>query len=104
MIKPADSFYPHRKTTRHTSCKSCQNLATLCRRYRITPEELDAMLVAQDGRCAICDELPDNFVVDHDHTSGAVRALLCQSCNVAIGLMQDNPARLRAAAVYLEGH
>lgn len=40
--------------------------------------------------------------VDHDHTSGKVRGLLCASCNFAIGNMGDDPDKLRAAANYLE--
>jgi hypothetical protein len=65
---------------------------------------------AQAGVCAICDlperatrnGVPKRLAVDHDHATGAVRALLCSRCNLAIGYMEDCPARLRAAADYLE--
>lgn len=76
---------------------------TLVATYGITVEERDAMLAAQDGVCAIC---AGPFVgtphVDHDHDTGAVRGLLCQPCNQAIGFMGDSPRRLIAAALYLE--
>jgi hypothetical protein len=44
------------------------------------------------------------LAVDHSHETGAFRGLLCHSCNRAIGLLGDDPARLRAAAEYLEDH
>ena len=52
--------------------------------------------------CAICGATDKRFHVDHDHTTGHVRGLLCGPCNQTLGLMQDEPARLRAAAAYLE--
>lgn len=43
------------------------------------------------------------LVIDHCHTTGAVRALLCNGCNSAIGMMKENPETLIAAAAYLIG-
>lgn len=64
------------------------------------------MVADQGGRCAICAGSPvgpgRRLHVDHDHATGRVRALLCSSCNTAVGLMQDDSARLRAAADYLD--
>lgn len=76
-------------------------------RYGLAPGQYDEMVRAQDDRCAIC-RTPDaggrRWHVDHDHGTGKVRGLLCSSCNLGIGKMQDNPARLRAAAAYIEQH
>ena len=55
-----------------------------------------------DGRRRLTDELP-YLVVDHCHKTGQRRDLLCSRCNLAIGLFDDDPDRLRAAAEYLEG-
>lgn len=64
------------------------------------------MLSAQGGTCAIC-KSPDpkgkgKFHVDHCHSTGRVRGLLCHACNLALGHMHDDPVRLREAALYLE--
>jgi hypothetical protein len=80
----------------------------LKRRYRITAADFDTLLAAQGGRCAICgtDQAGGRdgvFNVDHDHVSGRVRGLLCRSCNVGIGHLQDNPDLLRAASRYIAG-
>lgn len=73
----------------------------LRKRYGITSEQYDAMVLAQNGVCAIC-ETEAALVVDHNHLNGAVRALLCQPCNVGMGFLGDSPARLISAAVYLQ--
>lgn len=82
------------------------------KRYGVSLEQYEAMFRDQGGVCAICRE-PETFVragkvcelaVDHDHATGAVRALLCSACNHALGCVDDDPARLRAAADYLETH
>lgn len=76
------------------------------RYYGISGEEADALLAAQDGRCAICRCAHPGgrgaWHLDHDHASGAVRGFLCQGCNNGLGLFRDDPARLEAAAGYLK--
>jgi hypothetical protein len=75
----------------------------LTRRYGITAEEADALLDAQGGLCAICRAAPAVHV-DHDHATGAVRALLCFNCNGGLGQFRDDPDVLRAAADYVHFH
>jgi hypothetical protein len=74
--------------------------------YGLTPDEHDRLFVKQDGRCAICDkdacELKKLFHVDHDHKTGKVRGLLCESCNHLIGNALDNVNILLSAIDYLE--
>jgi len=83
----------------------------LRRLYGITIEDYEALLARQDGRCAICradqpgGTQPEDRVswhVDHDHATGAVRGLLCNRCNRAVGLLRDDPEVCRRAAGYLE--
>ncbi|MFF8422912.1 endonuclease VII domain-containing protein [Streptomyces sp. NPDC015680] len=73
--------------------------------YGLTVAEYETRLTAQGGRCAICREVsPQRLHVDHNHETGAIRDLLCEGCNHAIGKAQESPSRLRAMADYLERH
>lgn len=77
--------------------------------YGLSPEQYEAMLAAQDNRCAICrsPDWPGKHpvpCVDHNEETGKVRELLCGNCNNGIGMLGHDPARLRAAAEYLEKH
>lgn len=76
------------------------------RQYGLTVDEFEALLLAQEGRCAICrtDKVPrrGNWHVDHCHESGRIRGILCHGCNVALGHFKDNADLLRRAAEYLQ--
>ncbi len=82
----------------------------LRRNYGITLADYDRILDDQNNGCAICGKTPEEnkqrLAVDHNHTTGEVRGLLCKNCNTAIGLLGDNPSTLRLATRYLEerGH
>lgn len=70
--------------------------------YGITLAEFDEMLEDQHGKCANTECRNDATVVDHNHSDGAVRGLLCNGCNTAAGLAQDNPEILQGLANYLK--
>lgn len=75
------------------------------RRYGITQDEYDQMLVDQGGRCPGCQTTEPGvkgWCIDHCHKSGKVRALMCGRCNTMLGLADENPAVLRALADFLE--
>lgn len=92
----------------------------LMSRWGITPEEYDALLAAQGGRCANPGCRTDSpgargFHIDHDHSccpvrdnrrqrscGGCIRGLLCAPCNRAAGFAGDDPRLLRGLADYLE--
>lgn len=71
--------------------------------YGLSKEEVDNMVEAQNGRCAACGNLPTprGLVVDHNHTTGKVRALLCHNCNSSIGYLKDDPNRVLLLFNYL---
>lgn len=80
--------------------------------YGISFEEYLVLFENQNGCCAICKTslilLGDlktqhkTACVDHNHTTGKVRKLLCHSCNRGLGFFKDNSILLRLAAEYLE--
>jgi hypothetical protein len=74
------------------------------RTFGISADEFDALLEAQGGGCAICGTRPERVAslhLDHCHETGAIRGILCLSCNQALGHFRDDPALLEAAARYL---
>lgn len=102
---PAKEF--NRDTSRpdglQSQCRLCKRAAIRLKTYGITRAETLALLDKQDGVCAICREVfgEKGFHVDHCHTGGQVRGLLCFKCNVGLGAFKDDPNLLNAAIEYL---
>lgn len=81
-------------------------IARLARTYGITGTEYRAMAEAQGGLCAICSRPPRQrrLAVDHDHRTGRVRALLCDTCNRFVGMLEKDPVITEKATSYLKEH
>lgn len=93
------------KGRRRGRCDPCWKYAQEYARYGLTGPEVAELL--QQTSCEICGSTDPRrkdgrFRIDHCHATGKVRGVLCHPCNIAIGLMQDQPNVLRAAAAYLE--
>ena len=72
--------------------------------YGLTKEQYYEMYEKQQGKCAICEEEPKTkrlLHVDHCHSTGIIRGLLCSQCNTALGSFRDNPTLLNRAIEYL---
>jgi hypothetical protein len=81
--------------------------ARLRKKYKITLEDYNRILKSQDGKCAICNQLPKDgkkLHVDHDHISNKMRQLLCNDCNAVLGFAQDSTDVLMRAIDYLIKH
>lgn len=133
-IKRHQSFFPDARNRSGLSseCKDCRATMTRAwksrwpkeynareafrrqeREFGVSFEEYTAMHEAQDGLCAICHK-PEirkhqsgkvkTLAIDHDHQTGAIRDLLCSSCNNALGAFGDSPELLLAAIAYLKKH
>ena len=112
--KPCDTLaraaYRERNKDRRRRLDQEQNWAS---RFSLTREGYEAMLANQGGRCAICGTTNpcgegstathlQHLAVDHCHTTGKIRGLLCNPCNRGIGMLKDDPALLEKAATYLK--
>jgi len=69
--------------------------------YGLSVEAYYTMQQTQQGLCALCKTAPAE-AIDHCHTTGQVRKLLCTNCNLGLGSFFDNPTVLRRAADYVE--
>lgn len=90
-------------------CKTCSREVVLLRSYGISIADAARMLADQGGTCANrgCHRIlsfDKNTCVDHDHQTGAVRGLLCRSCNTTLGLFGDSPERIRGLLEYATRH
>lgn len=82
-------------------------IAVYQQKYGITLEEYEELLAKQYGKCAICaghSIAGRKLSVDHDHTTGKVRGLLCVNCNAALGQFRESREVLLKAYKYLEAH
>lgn len=72
--------------------------------HGLTLEKLEEMFVSQNGKCAICQGQFQNrrkMHVDHNHTTGKIRKLLCYRCNVGLGMFREDETILLRAINYL---
>ena len=70
--------------------------------YGLSIAEYNLMRAEREGCCKICGRRPKRrLYVDHDHTTGRVRGLLCNRCNHALGLLSDSPISVVNAFQYL---
>lgn len=106
----SEEFQPYRRNQLECSY-ACRDAVGRVRAHGLTPEQHGAMLVEQDGVCALCGNAPypkpDNpasavLNIDHDHSTGQVRGLLCARCNLGLGNFADDPELLRRAADYID--
>lgn len=128
--KPLSEFYGNktRRTSVASACKLCQKermricaakrgltrlelgrISKLKTVYGITPKDRALMFTEQDGLCGICRKQPifkkdglDNFYIDHNHQTGKIRGLLCNSCNRVLGIFKDDISLFKSAISYLQ--
>lgn len=77
-------------------------------KYGISEEDYYSLLKAQESKCKICgideDKLKQRLHIDHCHTSGKIRGLLCSNCNTGIGNLRDDVSLLEKAIQYLNSY
>lgn len=128
--KDLSEYYNHKasKDGKYNRCKKCDNKArkqweldnkdkaayssrnkTLKYRYGIGIPEYNKMLESQGHKCAICNTsenkvagVTHSFSVDHCHSTGEIRGLLCNRCNRGLGMLGDSIESIKKAVKYLE--
>jgi len=87
-------------------CKACAKLNAdwqRLRKYGLTKDSYQNLLEKQNNLCVICTkEFTTTPHVDHDHSTGKVRGLLCYPCNSGLGQFEDDIDRLKRAIKYLK--
>ena len=78
------------------------------RKYGITLAARNALFALQGHKCAGCGAndyaAPIKWHTDHSHKTGIVRGILCADCNRALGLLKEDPVRIRKLARYIKYH
>jgi hypothetical protein len=75
------------------------------KRYGITKEQFDQMVIDQKGCCALCLQPCEQLVTDHNHETGKTRGLLCIFCNTGLGYVETGNGNWVTDAIeYLEKH
>jgi glutamine phosphoribosylpyrophosphate amidotransferase len=85
-------------------CASCSPSVRLKRVYNITFEEVKYLALKQGNMCAICGKQFSTKVkpfIDHSHTTGKIRGLLCFNCNTGLGMFNDSIDSLTKAIQYV---
>lgn len=110
-VKDIEEFIKHTSKYRYPRCKKCRNEDSreylFKVKYGITITGFEEMLKAQKYKCKICgskksiNSRSDLLCVDHCHTTGKIRGILCNSCNVGLGKFKDNKELLNNAIQYL---
>jgi hypothetical protein len=103
-----------RKAHRESYVSLSQMQYARLRNYGMSQEEYDRRVAEQNNSCALCGrseirihyrtQKVQSLSVDHNHTTGENRSLLCGDCNRGLGLFRDDPELLIRAAVYLNRH
>lgn len=120
--KPLDSYSTNKmgKDKKQPMCKAClldrqrkrrsgRNTAQLKYQYGLTLEQYNGLLTSQDNKCFICKSDFDfnsmgakHPCIDHNHTTGQVRSILCRNCNTALGHAKESISILEAMIYYIK--
>ncbi len=108
LCKECDKAARKRYLDQNPEVKTLTDRKYHLKRYGLTVESYNSLFLKQNGCCAGCNlhqsEFNRNFAVDHCHTTGKVRGLLCVACNLVIGHAQDDTSILLNLIKYLNNH
>lgn len=123
--KPLTEFYRSNVNYYQKECKACNRErkyrwhkteegkrssanTKLKSRFGITLEQYEEMYLAQNGKCLCCGASESTFghrlAVDHCHTTGRIRGLLCKDCNVALGYLKEDKQIVENLLAYITNY
>lgn len=109
LNKPISRYVIRKDTGKiRNRCNECAYKKTqecrIKREYGLSDNAYKVLIGSREKTCEICGASGDKvkICIDHCHNTGAVRGVLCNRCNIAIGAFQDNADLLRKAADYVE--
>lgn len=111
--KPLSEFQKRKdvKCGYRNQCNTCRSKYNSTRhrkiKYSITQNGFDSILKIQNNCCDICKNIlvkGQGTHIDHDHTTGKIRGILCNPCNRALGYFKDSTEILKSAILYLGKH
>ena len=103
--KPCGTCGKGKRVENQTSCKTCHLERVLSGKYGIPVEEVRRL--RRIDNCDACGRSTEeagterSFHIDHCHDKGHVRGVLCHYCNIALGMMRDDPVRIRKLEMYI---
>lgn len=118
-VLPVGEFYKRKSGRPLSRCRSCGDVTTriwmaknpdkareyrLRSQFKVSPADFDALVSAQKGECPGCRrrlEPGKGSHLDHRHSDNTIRGVLCQRCNMAIGLLHDDPKTFDRLSAYL---
>ena len=100
--KPIEEFSKFRDKYRRTYCVACSSIRQKMSRYKQTRE--DILNILEEENCAICNVFVEgkNKHIDHDHSTGNIRGILCRDCNRGLGCFKDSQTLLLNSINYLQ--
>ena len=104
-IKNIEDFKNKGKYKKFSFCNICHKKKIKAKYYGISVELYERLILEQNNLCKICKKPNSNgrdLSIDHCHITGKVRGLLCNNCNVALGLLKENILVLEEAIRYLK--
>jgi hypothetical protein len=120
LCKYCDQEKPLKQFVKDNKCRGgYRHMCLLCkaqrqkksdnlRRYGVSDAQLQQLYSETNGKCMLCGKKPTGnksiLEIDHDHTTGAVRGLLCHYCNLFVYAVNQSPMRARALAKQLPAY
>lgn len=109
IIRNTKEFKEKRKIFNHKRKELNRDIYYKTRYNGFTVKDYEQLLKLQNNKCAICGlshlivrEKNTYFHVDHCHSTGKIRGLLCNNCNISLGLLKDNIETIKNMVIYLE--